>query len=116
MQIQVNTDNDVEGGDAMARKVKTEVEAALARFSSQLSRVEVHLGDVNAGRSGSADKRCSMEARPAGQQPIAVTHQAASLEEVFAGALKKLERLLESRFGRLQNHKGATSIRDNDMR
>ena len=114
MQIQVNTDNDVEGGDARARKVKAE--AALARFSGQLSRVEVHLGDVNAGRSGNADKRCSIEARPAGQQPIAVTHQAASLEEVFAGALKKLERLLESRFGRLQNHKGAASLRDNDMR
>jgi hypothetical protein len=41
---------------------------ALRRFASQITRVEVHVADVNAGKQGSADKRCMMEARPAGRQ------------------------------------------------
>ena len=33
------------------------------RFSAHITRVEVHLGDENAGKRGSDDKRCMMEAR-----------------------------------------------------
>lgn len=116
MQIQVNTDDSVEGRDALAIQVEAAVEAALERFSSQLTRVEVHLSDVNAGRGGSEDKRCMMEARPAGQQPVAVNHHAATLEEAYEGAAGKLQKLLQSRFGRQQNTKGTPSIRDNDRR
>lgn len=115
MQIQVNTDNNVEGREELSRRVEAEVAAALSRFGGHLSRVEVHLGDVNAGKGGD-DKRCMMEARPNGQQPVAVTHRAATLEEAFDGAAEKLGNLLESKFGRLHDHKGAASIRDNDRR
>lgn len=111
MHIQVNTDDNVEGREALAAQVEATVEAALGRFAGQLTRVEVHLGDENAGRSGPSDKRCAMEARPAGQQPIAVTHNAATLEGACAGAAQKLARLVESRLGRLSDHKGAASIR-----
>lgn len=116
MQIQVNTDDSVEGRDALVSQVEVAVEAALERFGDQLTRVEVHLSDVNSGRGGSEDKRCMMEARPAGQQPVAVTHHGATLEEAYEGAAGKLENLLQSRFGRQQNVKGAPSIRDNERR
>jgi len=116
MQIQVNTDDSVKGREALVTQVEAAVEAALERFSSQLTRVEVHLSDVNAGRGGNEDKRCMMEARPAGQQPVAVTHNAATLEEAYEGAVGKLQNLLQSRFGKLHNTKGAPSIRDNDLR
>jgi len=116
MQIQVNTDDNVEGREELIGKVEAEVGATLARFSDQVTRVEVHLGDENAGKSGSADKRCRMEARPAGQQPVAVTHHAATLEEAYDGAAKKLMNLLETKFGRQNDHKGAASIRDNERR
>ncbi len=116
MQINVNTDRNVEGRDELARQVEAEVQATLGRFSGQLTRVEVHLGDENASKGGGADMRCVMEARPAGQQPIAVTHHAATLDEACSGAAGKLERLLESKFGRQNDHKGAASIRDNDRR
>lgn len=116
MHVQVNTDDNVEGREELARQVETEVTAALSRFADRLTRVEVHLGDESAPRSGPADKRCAMEARPAGQQPVAVTHNAASLEEALAGAAGKLANLLDTRFGRLNSHKGAASIRDNDLR
>jgi hypothetical protein len=116
MQVQVNTDRNIEGRETLIQQVETEVEAALGRFGSQLTRVEVHLADENAGKSGSADKRCMMEARPTGQQPVAVTHHAATLAEACAGAAEKLKLVLESKFGRLHDHKGAESIRDNDLR
>lgn len=116
MQIQFNTDNNVEGRDKLVRQVEAEVQATLGRFSDQLTRVEVHLSDENASKGGSGDMRCMMEARPAKQQPVAVTHHAATLDEAFAGAAQKLEQLLESKFGRLHGHKGAASIRDNERR
>ena len=114
MQIQVHTDTNVEGGDRLLGHVETEINAALSRFSSRLTRVEVHLGDENADKSGEVDKRCMLEARPAGQQPVAVTHYAATVEEAIGGAAQKLNNLLESKFGRLDDHKGGASIRDGE--
>jgi hypothetical protein len=114
MHIQVNTDA-VEGREALVAQVESAVESALGRFAGQLTRVEVHLGDENADRSGLDDKRCSMEARPAGQQPVAVAHNAATVEEAAAGAAQKLARLLDSRLGRINDHKGAASIRGGEF-
>jgi hypothetical protein len=110
MHIQVNTDNNVEGSASLRAHVEATVESAIGRFAGQLTRVEVHLGDMNADRSGPGDKRCAMEARPAGQQPVAVTQTAATLEEACAGAAQKLARLLDSRLGAI-SQKGAASIR-----
>jgi hypothetical protein len=114
MQIQVNTDENVQGVEALVQQVEAEVQATLGRFSGHLSRVEVHLADENASKGGSADMRCMMEARPNGQQPVAVTHHAATLDEACTGAAQKLEHLLASKLGRLHDHKGAPSIRDID--
>lgn len=116
MQVQFNTDDNIEGRDALAQRVEAGVAATLGRFAGRITRVEVHLSDENAGRGGGADKRCLMEARPAGRDPVAVTHQAATLEEACGGAAKKLRNLLESTFGRLDDAKGAASIRGNGGR
>ncbi len=52
MQILVNTDNYIAGGE-------------------ELTRVEVHLTDENSiSKSGDTDKRCVMEVRSADYQPI----------------------------------------------
>ena len=63
MQVRIETGNNVEGRGALARRVEGEIEAALGRFGGRLVRVEIHLGDENAGKAGAADKRCSTEAR-----------------------------------------------------
>jgi hypothetical protein len=111
VQVEVTTDRAVEGGDELIGEVEAEVGTALSRFSERLTRVEVHLGDENAGKHGADDKRCTLEARPTGQQPVAVTHHAATSAEALRGALQKLQNLLESRFGRLDDRKGRDSIR-----
>jgi hypothetical protein len=112
MQIQVNTDDNLTGREALVTRIQDEVSAGLSRFNEYLTRIEIHLGDENAGKSGSTDKRCMIEARPAGQPPVSVTHHAASIDEAFKGALRKVRGALDSRIGHLHDHKGAPSIRD----
>lgn len=103
MQIQVNTDSSIEGREKLADHVQSVVETLLSRFSSRITRVEVHLSDENRRKGGPDDKRCMMEARIGGSQPTAVTHQAATLEQAVEGAAEKLKRSIESTLGRLQN-------------
>jgi ribosome-associated translation inhibitor RaiA len=100
MQIQVNTDHNIEGHQALADQVTGVVERALNRISEHITRVEVHLSDVNGDKSGPTDKRCMMEARLEGRQPVAVTHQAATLDQAVDDAADKLTRLIESTLGR----------------
>lgn len=100
MQIQVNTDASIEGRAALITQVSEVVESTLSRVSDRITRVEVHLSDENGQKGGQDDKRCMMEARMEGRQPIAVTHQAASLSQAVDGAVDKLSRLIESNLDR----------------
>ena len=63
----------------------------------------VHLGDENGSKNGSNDKRCMMEARLDGRPPIAVTHQAPTLDQAMNAAAEKLERSIDSMLGRLND-------------
>ena len=79
------------------------VESGLARFGDQITRVEVHLSDVNGLKHGVDDKRCLLEARLAGLQPLAVSDQADTLHSAITGATRKLVRSLDSTLGRLND-------------
>ncbi len=96
MKIQVNTDNHIDGTQELYAQVEATIQSTLARFADSISRVEVHLSDENGPKSSDDDKRCLMEARLAGRQPIAVSHQGASVLEAVGGAADKLERALET--------------------
>ena len=100
MQILINTDRNIDGREALADEVSAVVASALGQASDDITRVEVHLSDENGDKSGQRDKRCMMEARIEGRQPLAVTDQAESLEQAVEGAAGKLARLIESTFGR----------------
>lgn len=106
MQVQVNSDSTVSVHEELALRVAGAIESALSRFSDQITRVEVHLSDVNAGKGGADDKRCTMEARLAGMQPIAVSDQADTIQYAIDGATGKMERALESATGKL-HHRAA---------
>lgn len=110
MQIQVNTDNHTVGSDGLTRHVESVVEGALGQFGDRITRVEVHLTDQNGSRkAGANDKRCVMEARLAGLQPITVSDSGASLEQAVNGAADKLEKTLKRTLGRLDDPRGRTS-------
>jgi ribosome-associated translation inhibitor RaiA len=101
MHVQVNTDGNVAGSEDLTRRVAGVVEGTLGRFGDRVTRVEVHLNDVNGRKAGHDDNRCQIEARLAGLQPISVSHQAGTLEEALDGAVKKLQRSLDSTLGKL---------------
>ena len=101
MHIQINTDKNVDGADAFANQIKVIVEGSLNRFSEHITRVEVYLSDENSDKAGTRDKRCLMEARLKGLQPIAVAHQASNLDQSVQGAAEKLNNKIESDLGRL---------------
>ena len=100
MQIQVNTDHNIEGRETLAAWIRGTVETALDRDSDHITRVEVHLTDEDGHKSGQNDKCCVMEARLEGRQPIAVSDHSETLEQAVNGAAGKLARLVESTLGR----------------
>ncbi|WP_270937341.1 HPF/RaiA family ribosome-associated protein [Falsiroseomonas oryzae] len=115
MRIQINT-HDTAGDDDFTGRVEAAIAAGLDRFASQLTRVEVHLADVNASKHGPADKRCMIEARPTHHQPVAVTHQAETIPLAIDGALEKARRVLDKALASRTDHKGRPSVRDNELR
>lgn len=103
MQIQVNTDSNIEGREKLSAHIEGVVESTLERYSDRITRVEVHLSDQNGDKSGLDDKRCVLEARLEGRHPIAVTHQASTVDHAIEGAADKMQRALESALGRAQH-------------
>ncbi len=103
MHIEISTDNNITGSDGLTAHTKETVQKALAHFAEKITRVEVHLSDANAAKSGQDDKQCMIEARLEGRQPIAVTHAAGTLERATKEAADKLKRSLESTLGRLRD-------------
>ena len=98
MLIQVNY-AEVEKTDAIDEYVHERVKKELAHMMDRITRVEVHLRDDNGlQKSASNDKRCTMEARPAGRQPLAVEHAGDNLQQVIAETAGKLSRALKTTF------------------
>ena len=54
MQIQVNTDHNIDGRQRVSEYVRGVVEHAVSHFERQVTRVEVHLSDDNGSKSGPA--------------------------------------------------------------
>jgi len=100
MQIQVNSDHHIEGLEALAAHVRGVAESELSRLSDHITRVEIHLSEVSSQEGSQHDKRCMMEARLEGRQPVAVSDHAATLDQAVNGAAAKLSRLIESAVGR----------------
>jgi len=104
MHIQLNTDRHITGNAELTAQATTVVEAALSRFSAQVTRVEIHLSDENGAKAGAPDIRCVIEARLEGRPPVVAKHQAAKVAEALDGAADKLKRALESSLGKLRTH------------
>lgn len=101
MQVQVHT-NQIEGSARLQEWVSSAVLDKLDHFDELLTRVVVHLSDDNAHKAGADDKRCHIEARPKGHQPISVTHKAEGMGIAVDGAAEKMRHALEHLTGRLE--------------
>lgn len=103
MQIQINTDGSVDARAGEVSEVESTLRGALKRFGERITRVEVHLSDVN-GSKGGVDTRCVLEARVAGRPPVAVDEQAEDVHGAVRGASAKLVRVLDGQLSRGRGH------------
>jgi hypothetical protein len=100
MKIQVNSDKTIAVDADLTRFVDAEVRRVLDRFVIRLTRAEIHLSDIDNSKRGHADKRCLIEVRPMGSQPLSASAQAITMASAVSQALGKMQRSLTTFFGR----------------
>lgn len=105
MHIQVNTDNTIEGREDVIRFVTGVVESKLGAVSGPITRIELHLQDQNAAKSGPDDKRCLVEARLEGRQPVVAEATAATIQSAVTGAVDKLRNVLDREIGKARERR-----------
>ncbi|MGB3710252.1 MAG: HPF/RaiA family ribosome-associated protein [Erythrobacter sp.] len=105
MQFQFNTDSSVMGTANVAERIEAMVREKLARFEDRLTRVEVHVSDVNGSKHGADDKHCTIEARPRTGRAIGVTGKADAVDDAARRAANTLAQRLERVFGKSEKHR-----------
>ena len=97
MHIELNTDKNISSDERLLEYTEGAFQGPLARFQDRITRVTAHFADENSSEKNAADdKRCTLEARLAGLQPLAATHFAPTVREALAGAIQKLESAITS--------------------
>ncbi len=104
MKIQFNTDKNISGTEALERYVAEKITDGLGRFDQHVSRIEVHLSDQNAHKTGVDDIQCTLEARIEGSQPVAVTANDADKTKAVDSAIKKMKAALDTKLGKMREH------------
>ncbi len=104
MEILINTDHNIEGTAQMRAYFQEQIETQFERFREHLSRIEVKISDENGDKKSENDKRCVLEARIKGMQPIAVTSFGNTVEKAFNTAADKMKTSLDSTIGKLRSY------------
>ncbi len=104
MQIQLHATPGLDLSRDLGSWVQQRLAASLDRFAARTTRVAVHLTDHNGPKHGADDKRCLLEARIAGIPPIAVSHQASTVQHAVDGAIGRLERAISHQLARQYPH------------
>ena len=105
MNIQINTGHNIQSNKALIAKFSSTIESSLSRMSNHITSVEVHLKDEDGAKRGKNDKRCMIEARLEGRQPIVVTDHASTLNQALDGAIDKIINMIESILGRQRDQR-----------
>lgn len=95
MIVLFNTDKNINGSEEFNSPFIIQITEELKRFSENITKVIAHVSDENAAKVGLNDKKCVLEARLEGKQPIAVTHHANTIQEAVTGAIEKLKNYFE---------------------
>ena len=89
---------DIDNSDSLETHTNEQIDKHIAkRFGQRLTRVEVHLSDTNAEKHGPKDKRCRIEARPSGKDPVTVESHDDDFYRAIAETVDRLRKALEKR-------------------
>lgn len=106
MLIQIDSDNGTAVTEAAIEGITAELETALARFADRLTRVEVHLTEETAPHAPERSVKCTIEARPSRQEPLAITAHAHDVAAALREGTHKVIAALDTRFGKTSDRKG----------
>jgi hypothetical protein len=105
MHVEINTDNTINGSAALITELTAVIRHELAHFEEHMTRVEAHLRDMNAGKSGPDDIECTIEVRLKGQQPVTAKDASDTVEKATKGAATKMKALLNTTVGKLRDRR-----------
>ncbi|REG79478.1 HPF/RaiA family ribosome-associated protein [Algoriphagus antarcticus] len=104
MKIQINTGKNLSVHEEYGNELEASLSENLSRFSEHITRLEVHLSDENGNKESEDDKKCLIEARMEGRQPIAVSATGNTYDQAVNSATGKLKASLDTIIGKLRNH------------
>lgn len=104
MKIQFNTDKNIDGKERLEAYMSERISQGLKQFDEKITRIEVHLSDENANKTGKDDIQCKLEARLEGLQPITVTSKDGTNEKAVSGAIDKMKAVLTTTLGKMKEH------------
>lgn len=105
MQVNLSTDNHIDGGGRKDNYWSTIAQEKLKRYEDHITSLEIHLHCHNSSaKQGAEDKECKIEARLNGRPNQSVSCKADSVEKSIAGALDKMKNLLEHTYDKLKTH------------
>lgn len=93
MQIEFEAAN-LDASAALQQHAGDKLHRVERRWGDRITRVRIHINDINS-KKGGIDKRCTMEARVAGINPVAVDATMLDAYDAVGKAADKLERALE---------------------
>jgi hypothetical protein len=116
MFVQVKAGGDTHLTEHWKSDIETIVEWNLDRFEDRVTGVEVFISDETSGKKdGEGDKRCVIEAKLAGMEPIAVRTFAPTYDAAVIDCAEKLRRKLDHDLGRLADKDGQVSQSGDEM-
>ncbi len=116
MQIQFNSDSHLVGSPERVAQARQILERELKHCDGDITRVEIHMSDLNSDKGGDKDKRCLLEARVAGLPPVAVEHRGGTVELAISGAARQLARALDNALAKARDiSKQTATIRKADQ-
>jgi hypothetical protein len=103
MKIQINTGKNLTVHAEYGNELEALLKKELSRYSEHITRLEVHLSDENGTKESLNDKKCLLEARLEGRQPLAVSASSNTYDQAVNSAVGKLKALLDTIIGKLRD-------------
>lgn len=105
MQVQLQTDRHIEHNLGLEHHVEGVIRKTLQPYRDQITRVDVHLSDVNSRKASKHDKRCVVEFHLNGLHTMAVTAEADTVHHVLDNAAKKLRHAVATAYDKQQGRR-----------
>lgn len=103
MKIQINTGKNLTVHAEYGNELEALLMKELGRYSEHITRLEVHLSDENGNKESLNDKKCLLEARLEGRQPLAVSASSNTYDQAVNNSVGKLKVLLNTIIGKLRD-------------